>query len=74
MDLTMTSLNIVCFPVSYGRRVRIMAGGRSFQQNEGAQKLHRELTNHKARLPIGEISDLLSRGGSAFGIPYGTMK
>lgn len=45
-----------------------------FEQNEGAQKLHRELTNHKARLPIGEISDLLSRGGRAFGIPYGTMK
>ena len=45
-----------------------------FEQNEGAQKLHRELTNHKARLPIGEISDLLSRGGRALGIPYGTMK
>ena len=46
-------------------------------QNKGAQELYRTLSNFKARLPVGEISDLINRDekkSSIFAVPYGSMK
>ena len=48
-------------------------------QDKASQELRRTMSNYKARLPVGEISDLINRheknsSSSTFAVPYGSIK